>query len=173
MTPEQILAAMAQAYERCATYRDSGHVATLFLNPDGTLSHTSLQPFRTAFVRPDRYRFEYNDEGSRCIIWADGQDVLRWWDVDPGVKRPESLGLALAGATGVSGGSAHTVPALLMPEEVGGRLLTDLADLVLLGEGQIGGAACYRIRAQHIPEPPNPEREEYIVQLTGRPMQRA
>jgi len=42
MTPEQLLAAMAQAYARCTTYRDYGHVATLFLQPDGTLGHSSL-----------------------------------------------------------------------------------------------------------------------------------
>jgi hypothetical protein len=44
MSPERLLAAMARAYARCVTYRDSGHAATRFLRPDGTLSHTSLLP---------------------------------------------------------------------------------------------------------------------------------
>lgn len=40
-------------------------------------------------------------------------------------------GDALAGATGVSGGSAHTVPSLLLSEAVTGRSLIELDRLLL------------------------------------------
>lgn len=47
------------------------------------------------------------------------------------------------GATGVSGGSAHTVPALLMPDEVGGRSLAELADSAeRLADETVEGAVC-------------------------------
>ena len=44
-------------------------------------------------------------------------------DVKPGVRDHESLDFALIGATGVSVGSAHTIPRLLMPDTVNGRKL--------------------------------------------------
>src|SRR5262245_59747489 len=135
MNPEQILAALAEVYASCMTYRDTGCVVTCFIRPDGH-SHTNVQPFATAFVRPNRFRFEnlyrFNEqsEWDRDILWADGSEVRTWWDVRGRVERPESLHLALAAATGVSGGSAHTIPALLAPDNVGGRRLTQLADQI-------------------------------------------
>ncbi len=63
MSPEQILAAMAEAYATCASYRDAGVVTTRFLHPDGG-GFTTTRPFRTAFVRPGRFRFEYRDRDS-------------------------------------------------------------------------------------------------------------
>src|SRR5207253_2617161 len=50
-----------------------------------------------------------------------------------------------AGATGVSGSSAHTVPTLLMPEQITGTKLTQLADARTLPDAKLGGIACYRI----------------------------
>src|SRR5437660_3207129 len=115
MNPEQILAALAEVYAECGSYRDCGQVVTRFVHLDDNPPRTVMQPFSTAFVRPHRFRFEYRDEYGRYIVWANGEAVQTWWDVSPGVEQQESLEMALAGATGVSGGSAHTIPALLMP----------------------------------------------------------
>src|SRR5947209_15674711 len=118
MTPDEILGAMAEVYATCPTYRDSGQVVTHFFDPGSDRpKRTSVRPFETAFVRPDRFRFEYRnrykDDGPwyRHIVWAKGGDVRMWWDVRTGVEYPDSLGMAIAAATGVSGGSAHVVPA--------------------------------------------------------------
>ncbi len=152
MTSERTLAAMAETYARCATYRDSGRVLTRFLHPDGTLDRVAERPFRTAFVRPDRFRFEFRDRLNdasrwfRFIAWAQGEDVGMWWDARPGVRRPGSLGLALAAASAVSGGSSHAVPALLLPGRGIGPRLADLADVVSLGDGEVGGAGCHRLQ---------------------------
>ena len=50
-------------------------------------------------------------EPNSVTVWRDGKDVQTWWDLTPGIKKPESFALALAGATGVSSSSSHTVPA--------------------------------------------------------------
>src|SRR4051794_40464398 len=132
MTAEQILEGMAAVYAGCRTYRDTGRVHTRFLTRRGRLDFESTKPFRTAFVRPDRFRFEFAShfpgqaEMHRFIVHMAGRVVQTWWDLRPGVERQSRLGMALAGATGVSGGAAHTVPALLLPRRVGGRRLTDL-----------------------------------------------
>jgi hypothetical protein len=162
-SPEEILSAVERMYSRCRTYQDRGCVSTRFLNPDGTPQHDSVKPFTTAFIRPDRFRFEFTDsigDGGQCryLIVANGLEVKSWWDVSPGVECRESLGMALAGATGVSGGSAHTVPALLMPDEVSGRRLLAGAVYTRLEDGDLDGRACYRV-TRHVIRTPEQKQE--------------
>lgn len=142
-----VLDRMAKAYAGCSSYRDRGSVKTVFIEATG--NRTVEKPFKTAFVRPDRFRFEFAEkQGGRenqYIVWQNGKEVQTWWDIKPGVEQPESLGLALAGATGVSGSSAHTVPVLLLPKDVGGRRLTDLTDAKRVDDAQFDKVDCFRI----------------------------
>jgi hypothetical protein len=73
-------------------------------------------------VRPERFRFEYDDPTPEkpYIVWANAGVIRTWWYVKPGEERQPSLSDAIAGATGVSGGSAHTIPTLLLPDRIGG-----------------------------------------------------
>ena len=113
-TAKQVLDRMSKTYAGCKTYGDSGVVKTLFVQDTGT--RTVEIPFKTAFVRPGQFRFEYKNGTDRHIIWSKGKDVQTWWDLQPGIQKPESLQLAVAGATGVSSGSAARIPAMLMPD---------------------------------------------------------
>jgi outer membrane lipoprotein-sorting protein len=154
ITARVILERMAQVYATCNSYRDAGVVKTVFIEASGR--RTVEKPFKTAFVRPESLRFEYRDEGSdnhRYIVWSQGNDVQTWWDVTPGIKRPVSLELALAGATGVSGGSAQTVPCLLLPDKVGGLRLTDLAEAQRIEDDRIDRADCFRIQGKEVDAP--------------------
>ncbi len=152
LTANHILDRMAKAYANCERYRDSGVVKTVIIQTD----HTRIveKPFTTAFVRPDRFRFEYRKkEGyfpeQRYIVWRQGKEVQTWWNIQPEIGKPDSLDLALAGATGVSGGSAHTVPALLLPDEVSGRRLTDMTELERVQDVAHGTVDCFRIRGRY------------------------
>lgn len=154
MTAEQILAGMVDVYAGCQSYCDTGVVRTRFLGQPDLSELESGQPFRTAFVRPDRFRFEFSSTHPgkaapyKYIVHGAGEVVQTWWDVRPGVERHPSLGLALAGATGISGGAAHTVPALLLSETVGGQRLTGLGELTCLDDGDLGGVGCYRVQGR-------------------------
>ncbi len=68
-------------------------------------------------------------------------------------KEPESLSTAVAGATGVSGGSAHAIPVLLMPDRIGGRNLTDMTELEFLDDATFDSADCCRIRGMYAEHP--------------------
>jgi hypothetical protein len=180
MNPEQILAALAQMYAGCVSYRDHGQVVTRFIHLDDRPGHTTVKTFSTAFVRPHCFRFEYRDEYGRYLICASGELVRAWWDVTPGVEQEESLGMALAGATGVSGGSAYTVPALLLPTQVGGASLADLVRLTCLtslGDEVLDGVTCYRLQGrspQRVVDPAEEERErEEHLRVTGWPLERS
>jgi len=156
LTAQQVLERMAKAYANCKSYRDSGVVKTVFIEANG--QRTVEKPFTTAFVRPDRFRFEYKERSpdgreSRYLVWRQGKDVQTWWDVTPGIKKADSLGLALAGATGVSGSSAHTVPSLLLPQEVGGRRLTDMTEVKRIEDAKLGEADCFRLQGMYASNP--------------------
>jgi len=150
VSPEEILAAMVDRYAGCHSYRDNGRVVTRYFQQ--LRPYSIIKPFKTAFVRPEQFRFEFRsrhgdaeEDWDSYIVWARGSEVLTWWDVRPGIERPESLGLAVAAATGVSGGSSHTIPTLLLPDEIGGRSLSELIELHPLGDEQLDGVMCYRL----------------------------
>lgn len=171
LTAEQILQSMAQTYANCRSYYDSGMVKMIFFMADG--ERTSEKPFTTAFVRPDRFRFEYTEQladgrESRYIVWQSGPLVQIWWSIESDEfldALDSSLASALAGGTGISGGSAHTVPALLLPDEIRGWRLMDMTEArriedakldeggceVTVSSGQ--GDDCYRIQGQHADSP--------------------
>jgi outer membrane lipoprotein-sorting protein len=150
LTAHEILERMATTYATCKSYHDSG-VVTNFFNAD----HTDVKPFRTAFVRPDQFRFEYDDPtpDKAYIVWANAREVRKWWYVEPGVQKPPSLARGIAGATGVSGGSAHTIPTLLLSDEIEGRKLTEMTDLTRLPDEVMDGSPCFRLQGKFANEP--------------------
>jgi hypothetical protein len=140
---------MSKAYSGCRSYRDSGVVKTTFFGRNR--NWTDEKPFRTAFIRPDRFRYEFTEKmhdigiRHRYIIWQNGKEIETWWDIKPGVEKPGSLGLALAAATGVSGGSAYIVPSLLLPAETKGSLLARMMGAKRDDDVVFNGASCFKI----------------------------
>lgn len=152
-TASEIFVLMAQTYRGCKSYSDSGVVKAIWITPDGQ-TRTSEEPFTTAFVRPDRFRLAFQhtirekDKPLRYILWGRGAQVQTWWDLKPGVTTPPSLGMALATATGVSLGSAFTIPGLLLGEEMGGWRLRTLPDAIRLADARLGAVNCFRIKGK-------------------------
>ena len=151
-TPREILGRAEKVYATCKTYKDSGFVRAVIIPKEGE-NVVSEKPFTTAFVRPDRLRFEYTEpkpqgHAVRYLIRMQGPEVLSWWGIRPGVTREDSLALALAKATGVSGGSAHTVPSLLMPDGQIGARATDLKDPKRVGDDKQDGVDCFRVEGR-------------------------
>jgi outer membrane lipoprotein-sorting protein len=152
---QQILDRMAEVYANCKSYRDSGVVNTLFIAARG--NRTVEKPFTTAFLRPDRFRFEYKEKRSmgrepQYIVWRQGSDVRVFTDLRPGNDKAVSFELAVAGAAGVSSGSAHKIPSLLLPE-IGGRRLTDITEAHRTDDGKIGEADCFRVEGKYADSP--------------------
>lgn len=153
LSPLEIINRMISVYASADSYVDEGEVRTIFLEPSGR--RTKVLPFTTAFVRPSDFRFEYKDrrgedEWNRYVVWKGGESVKTWWSLKPEVQSPESLSRAIAGATGVSGGSAHTVPALLMTDLVTSHRFKRLSDLKLIGEEQVNGRNAYKIEGTEV-----------------------
>jgi outer membrane lipoprotein-sorting protein len=148
-----IIRQVESVYNACKSYSDSGIVKTVFFKKDS--KRISEKPFTTAFVRPNQFRFEYSSKFpmpgaklNRYIIWCNGDNVRTWWDVQPGVEQEPSLGMAIAAATGVSSGSALTIPRLLMPEVVEACSVTNLLQPNRIEDAVLDGVDCYRIQGR-------------------------
>lgn len=161
LSAPEILTRMAQTYASCRSYQDTGVVRTIFFRKSGKY-YTETLPFTTAFVRPDAFRFEFTDNSfssfgsppTHYIAWRDATNVRVWWDIDiePTLDRPSSLNQALAGGTGISGGSAHNIPVLLLPGEVSGRSFKDMKKARRLADAKCGDETCARIAGIYGPD---------------------
>ena len=178
MNPQAILAAMDEVYASCDSYRDCGRVTIRFLDMGGGVTSTSVRSFRSAFIRPGRFRFEYAFEnGHSYIVGSNGETTRTWYAAPPGGELSESLASSAAGVTGLSGVSARSVLSLLLPGRVVGRRLTELVEVVSVGDEPLDGVNCYRLRGRFAPLPVDPAAEEEQRQAflwaTGRLPERA
>ena len=149
LAPETIMLKMARAYRTCRSYRDTGEVRTTLLIKDGRAGND--RPFRTAFVRPDRLRFQFTETGlgersTAYIVWTEGTEVHSWWDGQPGVRNAGTLQAALGVAAAPSGGSSTRVPGLLLPRSIGEGPIVIAAERIQ--DGSDRGVSCYRIRGK-------------------------
>ena len=149
---KQLMERMAAVYASCYSYTDQGEATTVFVHKDNSKRWSSTLPFSTAFVRPSDFRFEFRNryqedsEWDRYIVWQNGESVQTWWSVRPGIETKPTLKRAIAGATGVSGGSAITIPNLLMPDTIKCNGILRLADLQIAGEEAMNKTTAYKIQ---------------------------
>jgi outer membrane lipoprotein-sorting protein len=143
-----ILNKMFSMYSRLTSYQDDGILVVTLDGPTG--GTIEKMPFKTFFKRPGLFRFEWTDYGitklgKTKMIWSNGKEAFSYWEPD-NYEKEESLGMAVAGATGISYGTVHTVSDLMLPGEFGGSRLKSLTKVSLLGEEVFEGASCYRIK---------------------------
>jgi len=142
---ERILNKMATVYRNCKSYQDSGTAQLVSERFGATLQ------FTTAFVRPDRFRYEYMDRAkdNHLIIWRKGKNVTFWWSIPVDLPAPKSFGLAIAAATGVSIGTTHTIPTLLFSKsEISGWRLTDMVNATQVEDATTENVDCFRVKGR-------------------------
>jgi uncharacterized protein len=151
-SPQIIIGRMAERYAAASSYQDSGVVETVV---EGALPRRSTDvSFKTVFKRPQKFRFEWAQVSrlslpGRSVVWSDGEKTFAYYTHAPDkVERPEDLGSAIAGATGVSLGSAHTVPRLLV-RGIGGFSVTGLSRVTLKGQELFEGEECFVLEGYH------------------------
>jgi outer membrane lipoprotein-sorting protein len=151
----EILDRMLAAYANARSYRDTAVIRTTWSGSDG---FTTQQLFETAFVRDGGFRFDYVDQkerslmrmlrrrpDSRMVVWGDNANARSWWTVDDGKVEDGTLGLAIAGASGVSGGPSPSVPKMLLPNTLGGSRLDELEGATVASVDSFRGHECYRL----------------------------
>jgi hypothetical protein len=140
-------------YASCKSYIDRGQMTSILPQEEGD-PIINYQTFSTVFVRPDKFRFEFRDrypEGQfgRYVVWREGDLVKTWWyQHNPKIKIENSLGLGLAGATGVSHGVAVTIPQLLLPQEISARGLFDEAEVDVVRTEECQDCECVKLHTK-------------------------
>jgi len=86
---DQILGEMYRVYEELPWYSDQGEVITEAGEPGDPAPLDRTIRFRTHFVRPDRYHFEFDGEPfpdtgrlpHRYKLWWNGREATTWWSM--------------------------------------------------------------------------------------------
>ena len=149
-TGTEIINKMTERYRAVKSYQDSGVVQSYRKSGEKGL----VNSFKTYFVRPGyQFRFEWEEPETRYsqkswnIVWSD-RGVVSTYSNWGGLEEEKSLSMAVAGATGVSRGAAHSIPELLI-EEIAGFSLSEVERVSLLREEKFDGEDCYVVRGFH------------------------
>jgi hypothetical protein len=142
-----------EVYAACQSYRDAG-VARVTTTAAG-MSRQDSQPFATAFVRPDRFRFDFGGRGPRVgdlwvrpVIWFDGTAVRAFSPADGLPRTYPTVAAALLDAEGASAGTSVLVARLLAPDSLPGPAVTNLLHPVVTGGEPIAGVECVKIEGR-------------------------
>ncbi len=146
----EVLSKVGEVYRNLTAYRDEGTAVT---NYERTVAaHTTERHFTTAYLSPGQFRFEFTEPSvvkglTQYVVWKNGDEVKSWWTIRPEVKRHENLDSAIAGATGVSGGLAYTIPSVLMKEAAWKESTwMSSAGSYRISDGVERDVACFRIQ---------------------------
>jgi hypothetical protein len=116
--------------------------------------------FETRYLGPGLFRFAFErahphpslkHKVSRSVVGHDGDSAFlhtQHFGAPATLSRPGSLDLAVAMATGISSGTAHTIGALLFAE-VGGWGLLDLRRLRFRRHRRVAGVRCVCVSGIH------------------------
>ncbi len=151
MNPKEIFSNLTERYANCATYRDKGCLYSWRENNQKTRKPQIV--FKTYFEWPSKLRFEWQDDSSKSLIWCDGTQAYSCNDFHnsgPEKELCENYGMAIAGAHGVSRGSASLVTDLLFDDlRTECRWLLIREDEKLVGSEPIGDIECYCIQGSN------------------------
>lgn len=146
----EIQSKAADVYQHLDSYQDEGVSERSISGRD--VSDLRELHFTTAFTRSGNFRFEFWEPDKyrseiRYVVWKKGSDVKSWWTVNPKMESGQDIGLAISGATGVSGGTAYTIPSVLMKESAWKEgTWTSLPSSYRVKDGVDRGTYCFRIQ---------------------------
>jgi VWFA-related protein len=171
-TAPEILKKSAAVYSSCRTYSDEG---TANLKPIGLpFAVPGMQThFQTAFVGPERFRFEVKGPGKigTWIVWTNGDEIRTSGEPGTLFDTFKSLDAALLQLGFTSGGSSLTVPQLLLAKYLrADDLFSLISNPTFTGEEKIDGHKAFRIEATIWDEPIKIwiDRAEYLILKVSR-----
>jgi hypothetical protein len=154
LTASEVVQRVLSVNAKLRAYADRGFVRELF-----DVRRVAVT-FRTSFRRPRSFRFEFESphpykplrsSASRAAIGNDKRGPYFWsshYGGPPTMEEEESLLMAVAGATGISRGSAHTIATLLLPE-TGPGTLNRLRRIRKLPSSTVRGTYCLGVVGRH------------------------
>ena len=143
---ESLLTEMAKTYAALKSYSDES--TAVYHNRDG--SERLTVSFRIWFERPANFRVDARSTAPgakvprREVLWSNGA-TTRSWATDKAVASHAKVQLA---GSGMFGTYAYHIPTLLDSNYASGQRLNDLTAPQIVGEEEVEGVPCHRIRGQ-------------------------
>lgn len=155
---QEAVAFMSQVvatYKSLSSYRDRGRsVQTLKSDSSEKNPSTVVIDFTTLFKRPNKFRFSWTRTenlgdgpyiSEKNAIWSDGTRIWSFAASDSTPIAEESFAMAVAGATGVSQGTALHIFRLLT-DDVHGFRFDQLRKLKIVRSEILSGIDCYVVQ---------------------------
>jgi hypothetical protein len=141
-------------YRELTSYSDTGKSHMPHGRRQGlclfTTDYRAPADFRFAFDRPHPHR-RLKHRIARSIVGVSASEPYffsRSYNGEQKVDHPESLDMTVAGATGISSGTVHTIARLLF-SEVGGFNMLDLRRLRFRANRMVDGVRCVAVTGLH------------------------
>jgi hypothetical protein len=152
-TAADLLSQVAAQYASLLTYSDEGEEVTVFVTGQQSWERRTVKKrFKTAFVRPDKFFFQYREVGlgpesewRGGTIWTDGSGVHTWSTIEFPAGHGHSIEQATGGFAGVSSGTSTLTAKLLLPDIDARSPLPEPSTSRLLGEGSVEGKSCWKV----------------------------
>jgi hypothetical protein len=150
----EFLDAVIQRYRKLSSYSDAGKSHRPNCRRDRLIN------FCTDYISPNNFRFNFESRHPYRRLRHLKAEVIvgcyqgtpyffdRTYGSSPAIETLESIDLAIASATGISSGTAHTIGALLFPE-LSGFTLLDLRRIRFRRNRIIDGVPCISVSGLH------------------------
>ena len=150
--PARLIQQVNNHYRSAATYRAEGKALTRILQPESGTETAVGVSFRMWLGRPGLYRIEWTEHRNlgkteSGAVWNDGDGPYLYLGTSGGYTRMSSDPIALAAATGVSLGVAHTIPSLFFEFRDTTGLLDRLQSPVLEASEVVDETPCHVVAA--------------------------
>ena len=129
---DEVLKKVAEKYRTMETYKAEG---TIHMDADTAGRKLQLETsFSMLLKKPNLYLISWTQTGivpQSGTVWSDGTQPYLYMGATNAYAKMNSDEMALAGATGISGGAAFTIPSMFLP------VFTNPAELTRLNDPQI------------------------------------
>ncbi len=152
---DSLLNRIDSVYANALTYKDSGEVNHTF---GAQNEYKNVTVFKTVYVRDKYLSFRWYEKGEAFSFygfqWDSTGTAQKFSFGKLKVVDHADIGPLVAGATGVSSGSAHTVSRLLEPVKVGGNhYIRRCQDVFIAGKDTLDGQSCWLLLVGTIESP--------------------
>ena len=143
---DELLKKVAQKYQTMKTYRADG---TIRMDADSAGRKLQIETsFTMLLKKPNLYLISWKQTGivpQSGTVWSDGTQPYLYMAATNAYGKMESDEMALAGATGISGGAAFTIPSMFLPVFTKPAELSRLKDPQIKESEAVEGDDCYVI----------------------------
>lgn len=146
---QEILHKMAERYASVSSYQDTGYIEETHITKSN--KWISKKPFKTYFVRPNLFRFEWKAQyfpGSpwiNCVLWSDGDKTFTYWEPNK-LDIMKSLAHGILANAGISSEGTINVPCMLFNMECGLFKEKSIENILFPKEEVFNGKKCLHLK---------------------------